>query len=224
MREPALKRSRRDSAAARREQILEAACDMIFERGYEPVSMTDIGAAVGVSGPAIYRHFESKSDLLAVLCGQTIDRLIEFVGPRRATAVAELQALVQGQIRLIMAYPKLVRVFEDEERSLPSAIRREVRRREREHAARWVKALRELYPTVRVPDLEILVFSVVGMILSVPRWPKPLHAESGLEADLEASAWRILGAAANPARDLRNLDAPQPFAGSAPPEALLADY
>jgi AcrR family transcriptional regulator len=193
----ASKPSRRDNAAARREQILDAACHMIFERGYEPVSMTEIGAAVGVSGPAIYRHFESKADILAVLCGQTIDRLIEFVGPRRPTARAELEALVHGQVRLVIAYPKLVRVFEDEERSLPDTIRREIRRREREHAARWVTALRILSPAARVADLEILVYAAVGMILSAPRWPKPLQAEPVLEAELKTAAWRILGGVAD---------------------------
>jgi len=186
--DPAPKRSRRDTAAARREQILDAACDMIFERGYERLSTTEIGAAVGVSGPAIYRHFASKADILAVLCDQTIDRLIEFVGPRRHTATAELEALVRGQVRLVIAYPKLVR-------SLPFAIRRGIRRREREHAARWVRVLRLLRPTARVAELEMLVFSAVGMILSVPRWPKPLQTEADLEDQLEASAWRILGRA-----------------------------
>jgi AcrR family transcriptional regulator len=199
--EPILKRSRRDGAEARRQQILDAACRMIFERGYEPVSMTEIGSAVGVSGPAIYRHFSSKADLLAVLCSQTIDRLIEFVGPRRPTATAELQALVDGQVRLVVAFPELVRVFEEEERSLPQILRRDIRRREREHAERWVTALRQLNPAAPVHDLEIAVYSTVGMILSAPRWPRPLRADPNLEAALIASAWRILGPYAEAAVD-----------------------
>lgn len=186
------RRSRKESAAARRQQILDAACLMIFERGYDPVSLAEIGAAAGVSGPAIYRHFLSKSDILAVLCGQTIDRLIEFVGPRRSSPAEELKALVEGQVRLVVRHPELVRVFEDELRSLPEALRRQVRRRERDHAQRWVDALRALRPGVRGDDLEMLAYATVGMILSAPRWPHELRGLPRREDILLGAAWRIL--------------------------------
>lgn len=189
----AVKRSRKDAALARRQRILDAACVMIFERGYEPVSMTEIGAAAGVSGPAIYRHFTSKAEILAVLCNQTVDRLIEFVGPRRPDPQSELNALVEGQVRLVVRYPQLVRVFEDEERSLPADLRRQVRRREREHAQRWVEALRQTDRGARSEDLEMLAYATVGMILSAPRWPRALRSDADLEAMLLAAADRILG-------------------------------
>ena len=188
-----VKRSRKEAAFARRQRILDAACQMIFERGYEPVSMAEIGAAAGVSGPAIYRHFESKAEILAVLCNQTVDRLIEFVGPRRPDPHSELGALVEGQVRLVVRYPELVRVFEDEERSLPADLRRQVRRREREHAQRWVDALRQIDRNARSQDLEMLAYATVGMILSAPRWPRPLRSDAELEAMLLAAADSILG-------------------------------
>jgi len=189
----AVKVARKDGASARRQRILDAACRLVFERGYEPVTLSEIGAAAGVSGPAIYRHFASKSDILTVLCNRTIDRLIEFVGPRRPSPADELAALVGGQVKLAIQHPELVRVFLDEERSLPEHIRREVRRRERDHAQRWVDALRLLRPDSSVLALEVLSFSAVGMILSAPRWPKAVRASPNLEAELTVSAWRILG-------------------------------
>jgi AcrR family transcriptional regulator len=187
-----VKLARKDGAAARRQQILDAACRLVFERGYEPVTLSEIGAAAGVSGPAIYRHFNSKSDILTVLCNRTIDRLIEFVGPRRSSPADELGALVEGQVKLTMVHPELVRVFMDEERSLPETIRREIRRRERDHAQRWVDALRLLRPAASALSLEVLSFSAVGMILSAPRWPKGVRASPDLERELVAAAWRIL--------------------------------
>ena len=45
----------------RRERILEAAAGLVAERGYHEVGMTDIGAAAGITGSAIYRHFDGKS-------------------------------------------------------------------------------------------------------------------------------------------------------------------
>lgn len=166
---------------------------MIFERGFDSVGLTEIGAAVGVSGPAIYRHFASKADMLSVLCNQTIDRLIEFAGPRRGDPAEELAALVTGQVRLVVKYPELVKVFEDEERALPPDLRRQVRRREREHAQRWVQALRMLRPETPLAELEALVFATVGLILSLPRWPRSVRHGAGVEQMLLDAAWRVIG-------------------------------
>ena len=48
----------------RRELILEAAIELFHERGYPATGVDDIGKAVDVSGPAIYRHFSSKEEIL----------------------------------------------------------------------------------------------------------------------------------------------------------------
>lgn len=188
----AVKASRKVQTHARRQQLLDAACALIFEHGYEAVSIADIGALAQVTGPAIYRHFANKADILAVLCNQTIDRLIELVGPRRSAPEEELTALIAGQVRLSVRHWQLVRVFTDEERSLPSEIRRMVRRREREHAQRWVDALQALVPEARLASLEMQAFATVGMILSAARWPEPLRADVGLEKMLVAIARRML--------------------------------
>ncbi|MEO5641240.1 MAG: TetR/AcrR family transcriptional regulator [Sphingomicrobium sp.] len=190
-----VKPSRRESAEARRQAILDEACDLFFTRGYDPVSIAEIGAAAGISGPAIYRHFASKAELLECLCEQTIDRLIEFVGPRRDDPLAELTALVKGQVALVVHFPTRVRVFEEEERSLPPEVRRKVRRRERDHARRWVAALTALTPGMPEFALETLAFATVGMILSAPRWPRQLRADPTLARSLEQAAWRLLGPA-----------------------------
>ena len=46
---------------------MAAATDLFRERGFRETSLGDIGAAAGVSGPAIYRYFGSKGELLSVL-------------------------------------------------------------------------------------------------------------------------------------------------------------
>src|SRR5580704_11572200 len=50
-----------------REAIMTAATELFRERGFRETSLGDIGAAAGVSGPAIYRYFGSKGELLSVL-------------------------------------------------------------------------------------------------------------------------------------------------------------
>lgn len=191
-RDETVKPSRKDQTQARREQLLGAACDLFFERGYEPVSIVEIGALAQVSGPAIYRHFASKAEILATLCNHTIDRLIEFVGPRRSNPGEELAALIHGQIRLTVRHWKLVRIFTEEERSLPDEMRRMVRRREREHAARWVDAMRAISPDRNVAEIEMEAYATVGLILSAARWPEVLRKDPNFGRTLTSLANRVL--------------------------------
>src|SRR5687768_7576026 len=53
--------------ADRRQAILTAAATLFAQRGYAGVTIEDLGAAVGVSGPAVYRHFPGKAAVLAAI-------------------------------------------------------------------------------------------------------------------------------------------------------------
>ncbi len=44
-------------------RILDAAEDLFANMGYEATSMVDIADAVGIRGPAIYKHYSSKADV-----------------------------------------------------------------------------------------------------------------------------------------------------------------
>lgn len=57
-------------------QLIAAAERLIAEHGYLAVRLEDIGAAAGVSGPAIYRHFPNKEALLVELLVGISTRLL----------------------------------------------------------------------------------------------------------------------------------------------------
>lgn len=59
MRDPAT------AASGRRAQVLEAAAVAFGQRGYAAVGLGDIASAVGISAPALYRHFPGKYALFA---------------------------------------------------------------------------------------------------------------------------------------------------------------
>ena len=89
----------------RRERILEAAADLVAERGYHEVGMTDIGAAAGITGSAIYRHFDGKSDVLATMFERVIDDLspgAAKIAESDADPLEALRALIRGQIRFVV--------------------------------------------------------------------------------------------------------------------------
>jgi len=59
----------------RRGEILDAALAVFGEKGYEAGTMREIAARVGVSEPAIYRHYEGKEAILAEIVALAGDRI-----------------------------------------------------------------------------------------------------------------------------------------------------
>src|SRR5207248_4405325 len=86
----------------RRDEILEIAVGLFASRGYHGVSMDDIGAAAGVTGPALYHHFAGKEAMLVAALAPVSQGLLEG-GRIRVTAnpgspKAALESLVEFHV------------------------------------------------------------------------------------------------------------------------------
>lgn len=78
-----------ESIAGRKGEILDAAVAVFSEKGYDAGSMREIAERVGVTEPALYRHFASKEDLFLALVGATGRRITSEVAPILDAAVPE---------------------------------------------------------------------------------------------------------------------------------------
>ena len=72
----------------RREQILTAAAGKFARHGFRGVGIDDIGAAVGITGPALYRHFRNKDAMLAEMLTGISDKLLDG-GRERVRAASD---------------------------------------------------------------------------------------------------------------------------------------
>ncbi len=127
----------------RRSKLLAAAERLIAERGYLAVRLEDIGAAAGVSGPAIYRHFPNKEALLVELLVGISTRLL--AGAQRVLSEAEdvdaaLGELVDFHLDFALEEPDLIRIQDRDLAHLPDRARRQVRRAQRQYVEIWVDA------------------------------------------------------------------------------------
>lgn len=61
---------------SRRDELLTVAADLFAERGFAKVTVDDIGSAAGVSGPALYHHFDGKESLLGEMLVRISDVLL----------------------------------------------------------------------------------------------------------------------------------------------------
>lgn len=102
-------------STSRREQILAVAATQFAERGFHGVSVYDLGAALGISGAALYKHFASKEALLGEMLVGISERLLSE-GQRRADEAAAagpdavLQALIGWHVEFALAHPALITV------------------------------------------------------------------------------------------------------------------
>ena len=76
-----------DAPPSRRDQILATAAELFAARGFHGVSVADLGAACGISGPALYKHFPSKDAMLAEMLVSISEELLA-VGRRRVEVAA----------------------------------------------------------------------------------------------------------------------------------------
>lgn len=185
---------------ARKERILSAAAELVARRGFHPVSMADIGAAAGIVGSGIYRHFDSKVAILAALLDWVMERLL-----RNATSIVQelpedrsaLAALVSDQIGFVIDDRRLVQVYQRELHNLPEEDRRRLRRMQRHYIEEWVHVVVGLRPDLADVEARTAVHAAIGAIQSVAYFHSGLPRER-LVALLAEAAHACLGVAMAP--------------------------
>ncbi|MFC8103046.1 TetR/AcrR family transcriptional regulator [Streptomyces sp. NPDC057363] len=169
----------RTDAPTRREQILKEAARLFAERGFHGVGVDEIGAAVGISGPGLYRHFAGKDAMLAELLVGISDSLLTGAKRRLAEAgeatgsAAVLDSLIEGHIDFALDDRPLITLHDRELDRLRDADRKMVRQLQRQYVELWVGVLREVYPAVGEPAARSAVHSVFGLLNSTPHLGRP---------------------------------------------------
>jgi AcrR family transcriptional regulator len=180
------------SRPSRREQILQAAAQLFAERGSRAVGVDDVGAAVGVTGPAIYRHFASKDAMLAEMLLRISERLLAGGTERVADAgpdpTVQLRALIAFQVDFALDNPALITVQDRDLGSLADADAAQVRRLQRRYVEIWVGVLARLHPDADAAACRARAHAVFGLINSTPHSAGRL-GRAGMVALLTDMAW-----------------------------------
>jgi AcrR family transcriptional regulator len=161
----------RTAEPTRREQILATAADLFAARGFHGVSVVDLGAACGISGPALYKHFASKDAVLAEMLVSISERLLEVGRERSAEAsdpVAAVRALVAWHVDFAITQRSLIVVQDRDWESLPPDAREQVRRLQREYVDVWAGRLREVHDGLPLDEARAMAHVAFGLINSTP--------------------------------------------------------
>ncbi|MCK2027334.1 MULTISPECIES: TetR/AcrR family transcriptional regulator [Microbacterium] len=164
----------RDRAKAERsDALLHAAARLFADRGYTGVSLEEIGAAVGVSGPAVYRHFAGKQALLGAVLVKVSHDLVDG-GDRVAVSAADpqerMRALIRFHVDFALGNAEVIQVQDRDVAHLADADRAEVRRLQRAYIELWMDALAAIDPRddVARDELRLRVQACFGLINSTP--------------------------------------------------------
>ncbi|WP_019932710.1 TetR/AcrR family transcriptional regulator [Nocardia sp. BMG111209] len=180
--------------AQRRQQLLAAGARLIADRGFPGVRLDDLGAAAGISGPAVYRHFPNKEALLVELLVGVSERLLtggRAVVDRAASPLEALSGLIDFHLDFALGEPELIRIQDRDLKNLPESAERQVRRTQRQYVEVWVSVLRELHPGLSEPAARVQAHAAFGLINSTPH-SAPATLATRARPILRHMAWAAL--------------------------------
>ena len=155
----------------RHDALLREAARLFAARGFDGVSLEDLGSAVGVTGPAVYRHFASKRALLGAILVRASEDLLsggQAVVSEPADPGAHLRALVGFHVTFALADADVIRVHDRDLPHLSDEDRHRVRRLQREYVELWIVVLGLLHPDRSPDELRVHAHAGFGLINSTP--------------------------------------------------------
>ncbi|MDX6203427.1 MAG: hypothetical protein QOE24_541 [Frankiales bacterium] len=160
-----------DATLDRRRQLLDLAAPLMATRGFHGMSVGDLGAAAGVTGPALYRHFPSKQALLGALLADISERLLaggtacveDSTGPSDA-----LERLVRWHVDFALSRPDLIRVQDRDFASMSKADQHRVRRLQRQYVELWVQQVLAGHPGTAENLARAAIHATFGLLNSTP--------------------------------------------------------
>ncbi|MEV0274273.1 TetR family transcriptional regulator [Hamadaea sp. NPDC050747] len=193
----------------RKDRIALAGAELFCERGYHRVSVDEIAAVVGISGPAVYRHFPNKYAILVHATRDVAGALLAATAdPHGTTAEGILDEQLGALAGVAVAKRRVAGLYQWERRYLTPEHRQEFAAMLATLVSRLADPLRDLRPDLTAGQSEFLVNAALSAFGSVS-----VHraTTAGTEQLLTRVAWTLLRA------DAPQPPAPEPTAPDAAP-------
>ncbi|WP_216217589.1 TetR/AcrR family transcriptional regulator [Amycolatopsis aidingensis] len=182
---------------SRREQVLAAATELFQQRGFHAVSMEDIGAAAGIAGPSVYRHFSSKASLLTAICQRAAERLT--LGAEYALRTSAppdereaLRRLTESYVHTLTGSAELTVSFTGGPLYVDERDRAELVRIQRDYVAQWVRLLTTVRPELEARAAKITVHAALTIANDLTR-TRRVNGRPQLPAELVRMMTAVLG-------------------------------
>jgi AcrR family transcriptional regulator len=180
----------------RREELLEIAAELFAARGFASVTVDDIGAAAGVSGPALYHHFDSKDSILGEMIIDICRHECEGGRALRETSPPDrlLDDLIDLHVDLAVDHRALATVYFRDFQHASTADQRRARALQHQYLDIWVEALLAHNPDLSEAIARPAVQAALSLINSTQYSPRVRRSD--LVALLRTMARAALAAVA----------------------------
>jgi AcrR family transcriptional regulator len=178
--EPAIRRPR---SAETRARLLRSALTLFRERGYHGAGTNEIGAAAGLTGPSIYRHFATKDDLLVAAVLEGARHLGHGVAQaeQASDATQALEILCATFVESALKDPDLMYIYFYEARHMPPEARASLEMSAEPYLANYERYLAAGRPDLSSEEVHIRVLAashmVGGMCADLPDVPQAVLSE-----------------------------------------------
>ncbi|MGW0434534.1 TetR/AcrR family transcriptional regulator [Micromonospora sp. NPDC003197] len=176
----------------RKDRIALAGAELFCERGYHGVSVDEIAAVVGISGPAVYRHFPNKYAILVHATREVVGALLAATADPHATSTEGiLDELLTALAGVAVSKRRVAGLYQWEGRYLTPEHQREFAATLAMLVDRLAGPLRELRPDLTAGQAKLLVNAALSAFGSVSTHRA---AATGTEQLLTRVAWTLLRA------------------------------
>jgi len=103
---------------SRQEEIIDRSIEIIARKGIQNLTIKNLSKEIGISEPAIYRHFESKTDILLAILDKFNEILSFMDGSLKehdSSSLEKLEYLFQRVIEIFVQEPSHISVIFSEE-------------------------------------------------------------------------------------------------------------
>lgn len=160
------------------EAIMKAGLELIYEHGYEAVSLRQLAQAVGIQSGSLYNHIRSKQELLVTLVVRHLGHLLESADealsgiddPKEA-----LRAFIAFHMNYHMSRKREIYIANSELRSLEPENRKKVVELRRAYERKLIGILDRLVAEqgLEVRDTRVTAFAIIAMLTGVANWYRP---------------------------------------------------
>jgi AcrR family transcriptional regulator len=159
-------------------RIRQTALTLIARHGFEAMSMRDLGAAVGVGAPALYRYYPTKQSLLFSLLDTHLDELAaawKAADNTEASATHRLNAFVANHIAFHVERRMSTQVSNLELRALDKENLTKILRKRNDYEKELRAILRDGNDlgAFAILDITLTAMAIIQMITGVVVWFRP---------------------------------------------------
>jgi len=101
----------------RQTQIIEKSIELIADKGIQGFTIKNLSKSIGISEPAIYRHFESKTAILINILNnfKEMGEMMSLIIDNEDTAMEKIEFLFSKMLDIFTGQPAIVSVIFSEE-------------------------------------------------------------------------------------------------------------